>query len=825
MLNKFAFFFIAFIIAVQSCHAQQTQIQATITDPNGNPYSFLTGLASINCPGNQQPTYNGFTVPRNYPITGGDGNAHFTLVLYDVNVILPSGCSYNFSITAQDGVTSFIATAVGGSGSATPVTGTGPVNLSFPISAFAVPLPSSGGGTGNSTSGQSLVNLNNSVAGANTLAWTRVGPVLGSPFLGGGTISQQEPVAFVQAFPQVLSSVYSQVVGLLYTCNSFNICYAEAPHPQGPFTPYSGNPVIANSGCASNVLPISGQLVVFACNARVDIHRYHSTTHAISWVDDGAVVTHNAQPWYSAGADNSSILIVSNKCYLWFDGTAGSFQYSQGLFTGNSTCAVGSFTEQAGDPQIPFNTEFNGGGPFVFYDGVNFWQWELGGPTPTASNAYPSLLYFTKLNTNGAGTPAPHTHTQIMLPRFADEGGGNVIFDSQVADPIVLEWPFAQGDSRNTSYLFYSSCSNNCNSPIDQNFTISVAYIPLPMKNIVKIPQLDQGVQFSHTGWQFVNGISSNTPLPVPTMFDNANRPNNAGNMGGDWTALKSNSQAQIVSNQFQPLAVGSASRPLHARVQPNADQFSAVQLIAAASTSNIGAIVRGSPSVVSFYECVTQNALGVSQTIIIRKFVNGVGFTTVATQTGTPNSFDWMVFLIHGTALICTIYDSAGNIVVSGTDTTIQNGLPGLSLNDSVSTANAVVDNWSGGSIYGDGSSATQQTQFWAASQFFASPPISSGVGPTLTGTGACATGSITTQLGGAWGGSFKCTGTTGASTITLTFALTAPNGWNLTNAWDQTTVANSLHQNPGGSQTTLIIGAGTVTQNDVINWGAFPY
>src|SRR5579863_1591344 len=127
MIKKLFLIVWAFLV-VQSCHAQQTSIQATIIDPSGKAYQFLTGSASIACPGNQAPLYNGFTVPRNYPITGGDGNGHFTLVLYDVNAITPLGCSYNFAITAGNGITNFIAPSIGASGSATPITGPGPVN-------------------------------------------------------------------------------------------------------------------------------------------------------------------------------------------------------------------------------------------------------------------------------------------------------------------------------------------------------------------------------------------------------------------------------------------------------------------------------------------------------------------------------------------------------------------------------------------------------------------------------------------------------------------------------------------------------------------------
>ena len=127
--------------------AQNTFVTATITDPNGNAYTFLTGAASINCPGNQAPLFNGYSLARTIPIVGGDGNGHFTMSLWDVNAITPSGCSWNFAITWKDGITAFTAIGVGASGSGTPITGSGPVDLSAPISAFAVLLPNSTSGS------------------------------------------------------------------------------------------------------------------------------------------------------------------------------------------------------------------------------------------------------------------------------------------------------------------------------------------------------------------------------------------------------------------------------------------------------------------------------------------------------------------------------------------------------------------------------------------------------------------------------------------------------------------------------------------------------
>lgn len=131
------------ILALLACpallHAQNTSVTATVTDPNGNPYVFSTGYAALVCPGNAQPTFNGFTVPRTFTIIGFDGFGSFTQVVYDVNLIQPTGCGYQWHIVYKDGVTAFIT------GTITTVTGAS-VNESAAISAFAVPLPTTGGG-------------------------------------------------------------------------------------------------------------------------------------------------------------------------------------------------------------------------------------------------------------------------------------------------------------------------------------------------------------------------------------------------------------------------------------------------------------------------------------------------------------------------------------------------------------------------------------------------------------------------------------------------------------------------------------------------------
>lgn len=137
MLKKFLII-LGLLLCPVAALAQNTTVTATVTDANSTPYAFATGYAALVCPGNQAPTYNGFSVPRTFTITGFDGNGTFTQVVYDVSVLVPSGCGYQWHITAQDGVTNFIT------GTITSVTGAS-VNESTAISAYAVLLPSTGG--------------------------------------------------------------------------------------------------------------------------------------------------------------------------------------------------------------------------------------------------------------------------------------------------------------------------------------------------------------------------------------------------------------------------------------------------------------------------------------------------------------------------------------------------------------------------------------------------------------------------------------------------------------------------------------------------------
>lgn len=145
-------------VSASHCYAQNTTVTATVKDPNLQPYVFSTGYAALVCPGNQAPTYNGYSVPRTFAITGLDGTGTFTQVVYNVAVLDPLGCGYQWHITYKDGVTTFIT------GTITTVTGSA-VNESAAISAYAVLLPIAPAGTPGGSSGQLQYNNSGTFGG------------------------------------------------------------------------------------------------------------------------------------------------------------------------------------------------------------------------------------------------------------------------------------------------------------------------------------------------------------------------------------------------------------------------------------------------------------------------------------------------------------------------------------------------------------------------------------------------------------------------------------------------------------------------------------
>jgi hypothetical protein len=166
LLSSFALALLVCFLPLSAC-GQNTTVTATVTDPNSVAYVFSTGYAALVCPGNAAATFNGFSVPRTFTITGFDGTGTFTQVVYDVSQLQPSGCGYQWHITYKDGVTSFITATI------TAVTGSS-VNLSATISSYAVAIPSSSAPIGGTIANTQVAvgSGPSTVAGTNNFIYT-----------------------------------------------------------------------------------------------------------------------------------------------------------------------------------------------------------------------------------------------------------------------------------------------------------------------------------------------------------------------------------------------------------------------------------------------------------------------------------------------------------------------------------------------------------------------------------------------------------------------------------------------------------------------------
>jgi hypothetical protein len=91
--------------------------------------------------------------------------------------------------------------------------------------------------------------------------------------------------------------------------------------------------------------------------------------------------------------------------------------------------------------------------------------------------------------------------------------------------------------------------------------------------------------------------------------------------------------------------------------------------------------------------------------------------------------------------------------------------------------------------------------------------PFLAVGTQSGITGTGACAAPSAKF---GAWSGKATCPGTTGASTLVLTPAVAAPDGYNCSGS----DITSGVALGQIGISTTTCTLEGTITANDVIGW-----
>jgi hypothetical protein len=151
----------------------------------------------------------------------------------------------------------------------------------------------------------------------------------------------------------------------------------------------------------------------------------------------------------------------------------------------------------------------------------------------------------------------------------------------------------------------------------------------------------------------------------------------------------------KIVSNQFQPTYNNEENAGvMFTGNNVLSDQYSSIQLVAAAATSVVRVFVRDGTHSTTAYACQMSGALGSSQTMVLGKFIYDT-VTPLTSFVATPNVGDILEVSAVGSTVTCKLN---GVVQTSITDTSYAGGSPGFTIFDSVSAGNAIADNWDGG-------------------------------------------------------------------------------------------------------------------------------
>ena len=423
----------------------------------------------------------------------------------------------------------------------------------------------------------------------------------------------------------------------------------------------------------------------------------------------------------------------------------------------------------------------------------------------------------------------------IAITHFVDqETGAGCIWGPGMSQGTITDifFDFELGNDAN----WYTTARGKTTKLTETNcgYDTGILRYQTVLENTGIVAEIPVASLFTSCGQNFQAFEGTSPPsISLSPITDSFTRPNspapaNTNGLGPAWLSgtQVGNNGLTIASNaaQINSASASVSGYSFYLAQTFNSDQFSkaTVGAINSSASTFFEVATNGStsPSVQTYntYYC-SHLAAGGSGII---KVVAGAS-TTLASQTAVVGCNAGDVLELRSIGGLLWAYRNGNldtNFSPNPVATTVSGGAPGLFLFQSAA-AGVTATTWSGGSF----------PTMHGTDSIYSNPDIhpmylSSGTAPTPTGTGACAT--ITTQVPasiGSQAGSLKCTGTTGASTITLTFpaAQAAPNGWRCS-ADDETTVADRPSQTSSTTTTCVLTTTSTAT-NDVIVWNASPF
>jgi len=228
------------------------------------------------------------------------------------------------------------------------------------------------------------------------------------------------------------------LVGSTYWCvyqpSANDIRLASASSPNGPWTAYSGNPVLTGAGLlyAPHLLEEAGTYYIFYSVTTGDPNPniYYATASAVTgpYTKQGQVLAKgSAGAWDDLRVGEPSIVKVGSTYYMAFMGDRAPEQSAERLGIATAASLAGPWTKGGSNPILGVGSGFDAYGvadPEIWYEGGRFWIYYTGLAGPTGVSFFRTGLAYATDAVNGPWTRFSGN------PVFGPSGTGGA-FDEQ----------------------------------------------------------------------------------------------------------------------------------------------------------------------------------------------------------------------------------------------------------------------------------------------------------------------------------------------------------------------------------------------------------
>lgn len=518
--------------------------------------------------------------------------------------------------------------------------------------------------------------------------WTPEGNVI--PNSGGNTFSN--PNVLYEGNAKILSGTVFKMWCGVNGGSTPGVYYFESTDGLS-WTPYASNPVISAGTPLPRIFKNGSTYYLYLGFGTISAW---TSTDGLSWTEQNAsaVVPGGAGAWDNDSVYQLSVVdIIAGTWYGYYGANAATSQptdYYAGLVT--STDGI-NWTKSGSNPVIQIR---GGNWTFQKINGV-YYGWSQ------ASTNYPNIVsggsYASAISRiSGTNPSGPWTQLQVNSKAIgvyttapADFTASSYSIGTQVGDPTLVS------DGTNC-YLYY---------------TLSVSGGAIGLYGAKAIGKTFSQLVQTYEGVVGVP-LSGAPQLNLVTQgSDNFSRAN-ANPLGGNWSAVGTFGQLQLVSDNATGITASTGGADYWNPVTWGNDHWAQTTISASTTAGDIGPVLRAASSgaITSYLIVWSGISGGAAGSVIIQKRVTGTTTALVSVTAPVVNNGDTILGVVNGTNLY--LYWN-GFLLTAISDSSISSGNAGMF-------------------IFPNGATPVAQLNAWSGGTFQNAPPIN----PTGTGTGS---------------------------------------------------------------------------------------